>query len=246
MNTVRRYISEKQAEIAQHPFFARLEGQAAFESTMDFVAGMTFWVFVFQDILRLNEARMVDPVLGRIARHHRSEDRGHDSWFLDDLDKLDPSPRDYRWLFGQHHAQTRDAAYALISEVFRASNDHVRILLLLTLESAGHVFFERSAEFVSLHGADKSLRYFSSTHLEVEKDHSMFEAEMMKPLDVELSPSVRAEALAMVDRCYAAFDLLFSGLESRVVRRASGNLSVPAPANRPSGDPGTGGPAEPH
>ena len=246
MNTVRRYISEKQAEIGHHPFFARLEGQAAFESTMDFVAGMTFWVFVFQDVLRLNEARMVDPVLGRIARHHRSEDRGHDAWFLEDLAELDPSPRDYRWLFGQHHAQTRDAAYALVSEVFRASDDHVRILLLLTLESAGHVFFERSAEFVSLHGADKSLRYFSSRHLEVEKDHSMFEAEMMKPLDVELSPTVQAEALAMVDRCYAAFDLLFSGLESRLVRRASGNLSVPAPANRPGSDPDTGGAAEPH
>ena len=245
MNTVRRYIAEKQAEIGSHPFFARLEGKPAFDSTMDFVAGMTFWVFVFQDILRLNEARMVSPDLGRIARHHRSEDRGHDAWFLDDLAELDPSPRDYRWLFGQHHAQTRDAAYALVSEVFRATDDYVRIALLLTLESAGHVFFERTADFVSLHGEDESLRYFSKRHLEIEKDHSMFEAEMMKPLDLELSPSVRNEALAMVDRCYAAFNLLFSGLESRLVRRASGNLSVPAPGMPPGSSPDSGAAAKP-
>jgi hypothetical protein len=231
MNHVRRYLAEKQTEIAGHAFFARLERKQPFESTMDFAAGMTFWVFVFQDILRLNEARVEDPELKRIARHHRAEDRGHDAWFLDDLAALDPSPRDYRWLFGRHHAQTRDAAYSLMSEVFRAHDDYLRIVLLLTLESAGHVFFERMAKYVALHDAGHALRYFSESHLTVEKQHSLFEADLMKPLERELPLSLRTEAFATIDRCYTAFNLLFSGLESRLVRRANGNFSVPAPGS---------------
>jgi len=43
--------------------------------------------------------------------------------------------------------------------------------------------------------------------------------------------------MAMIDRCYAAFGALFTGLESRVVRRANGNFSVPAPALTQSSQP---------
>jgi len=226
MNKVRAYLAEKSVELAAHPFFSRLDQKLPFENAMDFVAGVTFWVFTFQDILSINEARVVDPELRRIARHHRSEDRGHELWFLEDLADLDPTPRDFRWLFGPHHAQTRDASHALMSEVFRASDDFVRIALLLTLESAGHMSFERMAKYVDQHEPNTKLRYFSRSHLEVEKAHELYEDEMMKVLDRELSAPVRAEAIAMVDRCYDAFTLLFSGLVNRTERRATGALSV--------------------
>jgi hypothetical protein len=229
MDQVKRYITEKQAQLLAHPFFKDLERDAPFEIAMDFAPGLTFWVFAFQDILRLNEQRVVDPGLRAIARHHRAEDRGHDAWFLQDVAEIDPAPRGFGWLFGPHHMQTRDAAYALVAEVFRASNDHVRIALLLTLESAGHVFFERVAAYVGRNEAGNKLTYFSTKHLEVEKQHELFEAELMKPLDIELPPDVRDAAVAMIDRSYQAFDEIFNGLKTRTSRRASGTISVAAP-----------------
>ncbi|HVY44581.1 MAG TPA: hypothetical protein VHB21_01830 [Minicystis sp.] len=237
MKHVRRHIADKQGELLLHGFFTRLERNEAFEKAMEFAPGLTFWVFAFQDILRLNELRVQDPGLRRIARHHKAEDRGHDAWFLQDVAALDPTPRDFRWLFGPHHAQTRDAAYALVSEVFRTDNDYVRIALLLTLESAGHVFFERMAAYVERNNPDGALQYFSKKHLDVERDHQLFEAEMLKQIEVELPTSVRNEAISMIDRCYEAFGLIFSGLEGRIVRRASGTYSImPGPASRQLAD----------
>jgi hypothetical protein len=55
-----------------------------------------------------------------------------------------------------------------------------------------------------------------------------------KTLDCELPLPVRAEALSMIDRCYEEFGQLFSGLEGRAVRRASGTFSVPAPTGAQS------------
>jgi hypothetical protein len=226
MKEVKRHLAERQRDFVSHPFFARLERNDRFESEMAFAPDLTFWVFAFQDILRLNETRVTDPALRKIARHHRAEDRGHEAWFLDDLAELDPVPRDIPWLFGRQHQHTRDAAYALVSEVFRTNDDRVRIALVLTLESAGHIFFERVAAYVERHGASDRLRYFSSTHLAVEKEHALFEAELMKALDVDLPAAVQAESIAMIDRCYDAFHQLFSSLDARLERRASGTFSV--------------------
>ncbi|MEJ7730598.1 MAG: hypothetical protein WKG00_15430 [Polyangiaceae bacterium] len=227
MLSVASYLVKKQAELAAHPFFSRLEQNHGSQRELAFASGLTFWVFTFQDVLRLNESRVTDPALARVARHHRVEDSGHDAWFLQDVAVLDPTPRDVPWLFGAKHAQTRDAAYALMSEVFRATNDHVRVALLLTLESAGHVFFERVADYVHATGMTDELRYFSHHHLEVEKDHSMFEDETRADLDVELPAEVHAETMAMIDRCYQAFIQLFDGLEARLARQCSGTHSIP-------------------
>ena len=240
MQSVQQYLVEKQAELAAHPFFGRLERSRGSNQELAFASGLTFWVFTFQDVLRLNESRVTDPVLAEVARHHRAEDRGHDAWFLQDVELLDPTPRDVPWLFGKKQAHTRDAAYALMAEVFRATNDHVRIALLLTLESAGHVFFERVAEYVHATGMTDQLRYFSHHHLEVEKDHAMFEGETKAVLESELPADVRAEALAMVDRCYQAFTQLFDGLEARLAKQSSGTYPIQAGHEAPDSVRATG------
>lgn len=226
MQHVEKYLAQKQAELASHPFFARLQLNRGSSGELAFAGGLTFWVFVFQDVLRLNETRVTDPTMKAIVRHHRIEDGGHEKWFLEDLALLDPTPRDVPWLFGAQHAQTRDAAYALMSEVYRASDDRVRVALLHTLESAGHVFFERVADYVHATGMTDQLRYFSHHHLEVEKDHSLFEEDAPAAAAIELPAEVLAEALAMVDRCYQAFTQLFDGLEARLARHASGAFSA--------------------
>ncbi|HEL8628416.1 TPA: hypothetical protein U0E97_002449, partial [Legionella pneumophila] len=84
---------------------------------------------------------------------------------------------------------------------------------LLTLESSGHVFFEKVVKQVKKTGEDKNLKYFSSSHLEVELAHALFEEEMERKVYSRRLPiSTRREALRMVDRCYDAFSKMFDGL----------------------------------
>ena len=58
-----------------------------------------------------------------------------------------------------------------------------------------------------------ALKYFSFSHLAVEKQHEIFETEMDTRLStLQLSPQISEEAYAVVDRTYAAFSSLFDGL----------------------------------
>jgi hypothetical protein len=215
MKLLQLHIARKQAEFARHPFFEQLEAGMAFPQALSFAPGLTFWVMAFQDVLRLNERFTLDPELRKIARHHRAEDSGHHHWFLDDLENIgtNDNDNDIRWLFGKQHADTRDAAYALMAEVYRATDDRLRLVLLMTLESAGHIFFERTAKLVERVGKSDALKYFSFSHLEVEKSHEVFEKEMAKKIDaIYLAPELREEAEALVDRSYAAFDSMFEAL----------------------------------
>jgi hypothetical protein len=215
MKTLQNYIDGKQREFLDHAFFRRLDGAESLdENLLAFARALTFWVMTFQDILRINEARVVDLSLRRIARHHMQEDAGHDRWFLSDLLAIDGTIPDVDWVFGPDHAATRAASYALISEVYRANTDHERIALLLTLESTGHVFFEKVSSYFERAQIRKTLRYFARTHLDVEKQHELFEERLMQPLfATELAPPVRQDCRAMVDRAYAAFDNLFVSID---------------------------------
>jgi hypothetical protein len=213
MQTVQRHIEASQAELASHPLFSRFHDRAVFERAMAFVPRLAFWVFVFQDILRLNEERVGDAELRRIARHHRAEDAGHHRWFLDDVAALGLGEMRLDQLFEREHAPARDASYALLAEVFGATDDRLRIVLLLVLESTGHVFFDRVAAFTERHGYGQRLQYFSMNHLDVEKKHALFEQRMNEHLaTIALEPAARADALALVDRGYAAFRGLFDHL----------------------------------
>ena len=220
MKTIELYIESKQQEFVEHPFFDLLEKMNSLEEISAFVPELTFWAMTFQDILRINEERVKEPYLKKIARHHRLEDAGHEKWFLHDKNLIaqmtnsDASSKDsVRWLYSNDCQLTRDAAYAIMSEIYKAEDERVNIALLLTLESSGHVFFEKIVNQVKKTGHDSDLKYFSSSHLEVELAHALFEEEMEKKLfALKLPTSVRREALRMVDRCYDAFNHMFDGL----------------------------------
>jgi hypothetical protein len=200
---------------------------------LSFAPDLTFWVMAFQDILRLNASLTRDPQMRKIVRHHRAEDAGHERWFLDDLAAMQISAPDVRWLFGDRHSPTRDAAYALVSEVYRTTDDRLRLVLVKTLESAGHVFFGRVAAFVERVGLTKVLKYFSFSHLEVEKNHQVFEDEISRIVSgMRLEPKVRTEAKRLVDRCYVAFGTMFDAMCEAEAHRAAGvtaasQLTVP-------------------
>jgi hypothetical protein len=213
MKQLEVYVAKRQAEFRNHAFFGEDRIGLGLREGISFAPDLTFWVMAFQDILRLNASLTRDPKIRRIVRHHRAEDAGHDRWFLDDLASMQVPAPDVRWLFGERHAPTRDAAYALMAEVHRATDDRLRLVLVKTLESAGHVFFGRVAAAVERAGMSKALKYFSFSHLEVEKNHQVFEEEIARTvLAIRLEPRARAEAKRLVDRCYAAFDSMFDAI----------------------------------
>ena len=213
MKTIKDAITARQAAWAAHPFFTALAREERFDDGMRFAPLLAFWVLTFQDVLRINARAVKEPLMRRLARHHRAEDKGHERWFLADLETLGHEPIDASTLFGKEHEATRDAAFAIMSEVFHATDDRVRVILLLTLESAGHVFFGRVTEFVERCGQASAMRYFGPAHLEIERGHEVFERDMEVALDaIVLDESTRRDALALVDRVYCAFERMFDVL----------------------------------
>jgi hypothetical protein len=216
MKLVLDAIADRQGRLARLPFVQRLERKGDLEDALVFTPGLTFFAMVFQDILRVCEARMEAPALRTIVTQHRSEDKGHDLWFLSDMAKLGAEP-DVRWLFGPEQEATRDRAYALISEVFRANSDYARLTLLWVLEASGEVFFSRVAEYMRTSGCTERLDYFSESHHAIERGHHLLETHLRKQFEaVELTPEVRSEALGVVGRGFDAFTAMFDDLESRI------------------------------
>jgi DNA polymerase III psi subunit len=215
MKAVLRHIDFQQSRFAEHPFFDELERGHTLEQMLAFAPRLAFWVMAFQDVLRLNAQRVRDPELAPLMHRHRSEERDHDRWFFEDVSQLAERPLTLNTLWGHAHDSTRDASYALVSEVLRPLDDRLRMVLVLTLESTSHVFFERSSRLTQALGHDQQLKYFSTHHVEAEEQHELFEEELEARLrGMVLPPELCAEAFALVDRIYAAFHAMFHGLRS--------------------------------
>ncbi|MCP3165317.1 hypothetical protein [Myxococcus qinghaiensis] len=213
MKAVLQHIAVCEERFASHPFFADLKQDRPIEQVMAFAPRLTFWVMTFQDVLRLNAHFIQDAHLKELATHHHAEEGGHDQWFEEDIAQLTGGSLSIGTLYGKAHAKTRDAAYSIISEVYRSVDDRLRIVLLWALESTSHVFFSRTAVISAAQGADDKLKYFSDHHMQAEQQHAMFEQQLAEELEaMVLEPAVRDDALAMVNRIYAAFDTMFDGL----------------------------------
>lgn len=233
MKAVLQHIAEREARFAEHPFFADLREDRPIDQVMAFAPRLTFWVMTFQDVLRLNAHFIEDPHLKALATRHHSEESGHDKWFEEDIAALTGGSLSLGAMYGKAHASTRDAAYAIISEVYRPVDDRLRIVLLWALESTSHVFFARTAVVTAAQGTDERLKYFSDHHVQAEAQHAMFEQELAAELEaMHLEPAVRAEALEMVDRVYAAFDAMFDGLRIHLERE---HAEAPAAAHEAPG-----------
>lgn len=172
-----------------------------------------FWVMTFQDILHMIPSRVSSQTLRRIANHHKMEDRGHDKWFLEDLDYIYRNHKfDVAWIYSDENRNIREITYGILSEVFTPS-DPQKVALILVLESTGHIFFENVAQFVKNNGYSSKLKYFSHTHLEVEKNHAVFEEALNRHLfSIDLSSQERESVLAMVNRVYDGFHSMFDNL----------------------------------
>ena len=222
MKSLRTVIEEGQRQFARLPFFRRLEKDGSPDDARAFVPALAFFVMAFQDMLRLNEARMRDPDLRALVRGHRAEDREHEQWFLRDLERLGLAV-DVHWMFGPEHADTRDAAFAVMSEVFRTTDDRVRVALVLVLESTGEVFFGRVPRYMEeSEPGRRDLEYFSRMHAAVERGHAIFEDKMLQLLDqMELPRALQTQAVGMINRIYAAMTAMVQSFEARIVEAAA-------------------------
>jgi hypothetical protein len=213
---VQANIGRQQSELARHPFLQRLErGPARAEHARQIATDLTFWVMMFQDVLRMNRARIADPSLAQIAQQHLDEDAGHDTYFWQDIRKLS-ALRAAEWYFGPEHAPTRDVSLEILGEVFLARSDGTRLALILALEGAGAEFFSRVVAYFERAGVSDGLWYFADAHRHVEQSHSVFD-DAVEPIHaIALSEGTLEESLGMVRRVFDNFHRLSAVLERQL------------------------------
>jgi hypothetical protein len=235
MKAVLQHISDCQSRFAEHRFFDEFRQERPLEQTLAFAPRLAFWVMCFQDVLRLNAQRVQDPELAMLMLRHRAEERDHDNWFFEDVQQITGIPMTVHTAWGRSHESTRDASFALVAEVLRPMDDRLRMVFVLGLEATSHVFFTRASSLAQAQaeaaGRGLKLKYFSNHHMEAEEQHEVFEEQMESYLrSIELTPELRAEACAMVDRLFAAFHAMFDGMcgDQKVARPVAHTQSTVA------------------
>ncbi|HEY8072661.1 MAG TPA: hypothetical protein VIF62_01085, partial [Labilithrix sp.] len=181
MKIIERHIASRQDVWRRNAFFQILRAEDDVAFLREFARRLTFWPLAFQDVLRILSETVHETALNLIARHHAAEDRDHDLWFLHDLQALGARVPNVDALFRTDHDPARRAAYTIVAEALGAKTGASKVVVLLALESTGHVFFTETAAFVRRRGCE-GLKYFSEHHLAVEKSHAVFEERAMDML----------------------------------------------------------------
>lgn len=216
MEHILKEITLHQEQFARLPFFKFLEQGHNLEDSKIFVPGLAFFILTFQDILRLNEQQITEPNLVTIFQQHRQEDLGHDIWFLHDASQLG-ADCNASILFSDQFAKTRDASFEIMSEIFRASDDRIRLIIPLTLEATGHVFFSRVYQFFARTGYQGKLKYFSQEHFQIENAHEMYEHDINEKIQsIQLTDELRDEAMAVIQRIFSALSAMLCALHTQI------------------------------
>jgi DMATS type aromatic prenyltransferase len=204
-----------------HPLLARLEGAGSVEQMQVLAPRFTFYVMCFQDMLRLGQTLTSDPALKELAVTHEAEDRGHELWFLSDLEALG-AERNLAWTFSPEHAVTRDISYRIMSEIMSATHDATRLAVLLALEAIGAEFFGRVIGYLDRLGRSQGLRYFARSHQIVEQSHGVFEADAQSRLSaVEIPTHVMPEVVRAVARTFESMARLGDDIDARMAECAT-------------------------
>ena len=210
MKRITDTIAAEGRRIAAHPFLGRIDG-VPIETLIPILAYNTgFWNMAFQDVIRLVNEAVESPELKVYSEHHFQEDSGHHIWFVNDIKALgyDWGSRLYSY-FEDRNATARVLTYKILSELFRLTDDRLRIALLLSLESPGHVFFGKMSRYMAKHGISGKMQYFGKNHIKVEKEHMVFAEASDEALNgIVLEDAVAEEGIAMVVRIHELFHRL--------------------------------------
>jgi hypothetical protein len=224
MGHVQGVIAERQRALSDLGLLRVLDGSRSAANVLRIVPRMAFFVMGFQDVLRLTYLRSTDPQIVALAKAHALEDKGHDQWYLKDVERLG-SECSVRTLFSDDGAVIRDVAYGQIAEVMKAKHDCTRLAVALSLEAIGAVFFEKTIGFLERIGRAGGLEYFARRHQNIERAHVVFEEDAQRELDaIPVTPDAMVEALAAVHRTFDGMALLADDLERsiRTTEHASG------------------------
>lgn len=215
MADVNDAIAMQAEQLREMPFLSEIS-TASVEEIQALASNLTFWVLAFQDVLRLGANLVSDPRLLPFAQTHAKEDHGHEQWFLSDVTRLGAG-RELRWVFGAEHARVRDMSYAVISEVISAKSDHSRIAVLLCLEAAGSLFFDRIVNRLEALDRAHGLLYFARMHQDVEAAHEIFDDEVRTRWEaIAVSDDVHAEVSVAVGRTFSAMRQLAEHLNTKM------------------------------
>lgn len=205
------HLAMCQTKFEEHPLFQFLRTNPSPEWLTSFIPKMGFWVHTFQDILKLVQSKVGDPTMKQIALHIQAGDKGHHNWFCRDMKVLGLEIPTMQELYKSDNEKGRMACYGIVSEIFRANDDRLLIVLLLALEAASYVFFESMTVYLEDNEFPVELHYFGRTHLDAELHHGIVEAEMDMRVEeaIESSHEIHNEALAIIDRVFEAIWGLF-------------------------------------
>lgn len=210
---IKGVIEERQKGLESKTLLNVLSRSSKIEDLKTIVPHFHFFVLAFQDMLRLTHGLICDPLLKEVAQSLAQEDAGHEQWYLFDVKQLG-CVRDVRWLFGTDHQPVRDVVYQLINELLSAKDDRVRIIFPLVLEATGAVFFKHIVALVQSLGYDQSLRYFASSHQEIEENHVIYSEGGQGAFDdIEFDANAYQEVIGLVNRCFDSFEHFADHLE---------------------------------
>jgi hypothetical protein len=221
MADVKRVIDRHRAAMVEHPFLTRLEAGATLEQFRRMLPRLAFFVFSFQDVLRLTRELSEEPELKRIAATFEVEDKGHDRWYLRDLEHLGIGI-DVNWVFSEEHAVARTVGYRIVSEILSARDDRIRLAVVLSLEAVGREFFVRVSSLAARLGLADGLQYCSGKHLAAELGHGVFTQEGQARVSALLIPEEFAEnVLIAVERTFGAMALLAADIDRAMASAGS-------------------------
>jgi DMATS type aromatic prenyltransferase len=209
-------ISYHQVQIASHPFLAHLEQRGSFEEIRAIAPRVAFFVMCFQDVIRLMPLLTTDPALREFGGTHEREDKGHDRWFLHDLEQFGVSC-DVETLFSDEQASIRDIVYEQIADMVRSTSDCARLGVVLSLEAAGAEFFDRIIDVLERAGRTEGLKYFARSHQRVEQSHEILqETREFELASLTVSPEALMEVLAIIEHTFATMTRLADDLLAHV------------------------------
>lgn len=218
---VKRTISAHQAELAEHRLFSHLEQHGTFEDILAIAPRVSFFVMCFQDIIRLVPLLTADPLLRQLGHTHEREDKGHELWFLEDLEHFGVSC-DLTMLFSADHAAIRDIVYEQIADVVRSRSDWARLGVVLALEAAGAEFFGKIITVLERAGRARGLKYFARSHQRVEQSHEILrDTSELELASLAISRETLTELLAVVEHTFATMSRLATDLLEHIEATAS-------------------------
>jgi DMATS type aromatic prenyltransferase len=221
-----RAITAHQAELADHRLFSHLEQQGSFEDILAIAPRVAFFVMCFQDIIRLAPLLTTDPMLRKLGHTHEREDKGHDRWFLEDLERFGVSC-DLKLVFSDEQAAIRDIVYEQIADVVRSRSDWARLGVVLALESAGTEFFGKIIAVLERAGRARGLKYFARSHQRVEQSHEILQGTWESKLTSLAVPrDALTEVLAVIEHVFATMSRLATDLLEHIEATSSSDKKL--------------------